>query len=104
MTVCVFYEKMIMESMPAIDLLTEQTDEYLTVKQCASVAHQFGKQGVLVETYAATGWEFSFEGQKWIGDWLYVLGVDHRCQHLMLSSVRGSRKRDYPPCFNDLDA
>lgn len=92
------------ETMPAIDLLTEQTDEYLTVKQCASVAHQFGKQGVLVETYAATGWEFSFEGQKWIGDWLYVLGVDHRCQHLMLSSVRGSRKRDYPPCFNDLDA
>ena len=83
-----------------IDMLCEQTDEYMTVKQCTSVAHQFNKVDVLTETYAATGWEFTFEGQKWIGDWQYVLGVNRICQHLALYSIRGCRKRDYPPCFN----
>ena len=92
------------ETVPGVDLLCEQTDEYLTLKQCASVAHQFGKKDVVAETYAATGWDFSFEGQKWIGDWLSVLGVNHRCHHLMLYSLRGSRKRDYPPCFNSVDS
>jgi hypothetical protein len=85
---------------PGIDMLCEQTDEYLTVKQCTSVANQLNKKDVVTETYAATGWEFSFEGQKWIGDWQYVLGVNRRCQHLALYSIRGCRKRDYPPCFN----
>ena len=83
-----------------IDMLCERTDEYMTVKQCSSVASQYGIKEVLTETYAATGWGFTFEGQKWVGDWQYVLGVNHRCQHLMLYSLRGCRKRDYPPCFN----
>lgn len=34
------------------------------------------------------------------GDWQYVLGVNRRCQHLALYSLRGCRKRDYPPSFN----
>lgn len=88
------------EQIPGIDLLCERTDEYLTVKQCSSVAHQYGKSQVLSETYAACGWEFSFEGQKWIGDWQYALGVTNRCQHLSLYSLRGARKRDYPQSFN----
>lgn len=85
---------------PGIDMLCEQTDEFMTVKQCTSVAHQLGKKQVLSETYGCTGWEFTFEGQKWIGDWQYVLGVNRRCQHLMHYSLRGCRKRDYPPSFN----
>lgn len=86
--------------LPGIDLLGEQTGEYLTVKQCTSVANQLGKKRVLSETYGCSGWEFTFEGQKWVGDWQYVLGVNHRCQHLALYSLRGCRKRDYPPSFN----
>ena len=72
----------------------------LTIKQCISVASQFGRKRVLSETYGCSSWEFTFEGQKWVGDWQYVLGVNLRCQHLALYTLRGCRKRDYPPAFN----
>lgn len=85
---------------PGIDLLGEQAREYLTVKQCTSVAHQYGRKSVISETYGCTGWAFDFEGQKWLGDWQFVLGVTRRCQHMMLYSIAGCRKRDYPPVFN----
>lgn len=88
------------QDIPGIDMLTENTKEYITVKQCTSVASQYGKKEVLTETYGCTGWDFTFEGQKWIGDWQFVLGVTRRCQHLALYSIRGCRKRDYPPSFN----
>ena len=55
---------------------------------------------MLSETYGCSSWEFTFEGQKWVGDWQYVLGVNLRCQHLALYTLRGCRKRDYPPAFN----
>jgi hypothetical protein len=90
----------IYQHVPGIDMLCEKTEEYITVKQCTSVAHQFSKPVVITETYGCTGWEFTFEGQKWIGDWQYVMGVNRRCQHLMLYSIKGCRKRDYPPSFN----
>ncbi|KXB01251.1 hypothetical protein AKJ41_02190 [candidate division MSBL1 archaeon SCGC-AAA259O05] len=85
---------------PGIDILTESTDEPLTVKQCSSVANQFDRDRVLSELYGCSGWEFTFEGQKWVGDWQYALGVNQRCQHLALYSLRGCRKRDFPPSFN----
>lgn len=88
------------QHVPGIDLLTERTEEYMTVKQCSSVANQFGKEMTITETYGCTGWDFTFEGQKWVGDWQYVLGINQRCQHLALYSIKGCRKRDYPPCFN----
>ncbi|TBL80114.1 glycosyl hydrolase [Paenibacillus thalictri] len=88
------------QHVPGIDMLCEQTDEYMTVKQCTSVANQYGRPYVLTETYGCAGWEFTFEGQKWIGDWQYVLGVNLRSQHLMQYSIKGCRKRDYPPFFN----
>lgn len=90
----------IYQGIPGIDILTESIRETLTVKQCSSVANQFGKKRVLSELYGCTGWEFSFEGQKWVGDWQYALGVNLRCQHLTLYTLRGCRKRDYPPSFN----
>lgn len=85
---------------PGIDILGEQAREYLTVKQCTSVANQYGRKSVVSETYGCTGWEFDFEGQKWLGDWQFVMGVTRRCQHMMLYSIAGCRKRDYPPVFN----
>jgi hypothetical protein len=88
------------QQVPGIDMLTEQNREFLTIKQCTSVANQFGRRRVLSETYGCSGWEFTFEGQKWNGDWQYVLGVNLRCQHLALYSLRGCRKRDFPPAFN----
>lgn len=88
------------QHIPGIDMLNEQTDETITCKQCTSVANQYGRKYVLTETYGCTGWGFTFEGQKWIGDFQYVMGVNLRSQHLALYSIRGCRKRDYPPVFN----
>ena len=88
------------QHVPGIDMLTEQNHEFLAIKQCTSVANQFGRKWVLSETYGCSSWEFTFEGQKWVGDWQYVLGVNLRCQHLALYTLRGCRKRDYPPVFN----
>ncbi len=85
---------------PGIDILGDCRQEYLTVKQCTSVANQFGRKTVFTETYGTTGWEFDFAGQKRIGDWQFVMGVNKRCQHLALYSLSGCRKRDYPPSFN----
>ena len=45
---------------PGIDLLGAQTDEYLTVKQCASVAHQYERSMTISEAYGCTGWELDF--------------------------------------------
>jgi hypothetical protein len=88
------------QDIPGVDILTEQKNEYLTVKQCSSVASQFGRKFVLSELYGCSGWEFSFEGMKWVGDWQYALGVTLRCPHLALYTLRGCAKRDYPPSFN----
>ncbi|UUZ85145.1 hypothetical protein LJK88_17145 [Paenibacillus sp. P26] len=88
------------QQVPGIDLLGEQTNEYITVKQCSSVANQYGRKFVLSETYGCTGWAFTFEGQRWLGDFQYALGVNLRSQHLALYSIKGRRKRDYPPVFN----
>lgn len=88
------------QQVPGIDWLGEQTEEYITVKQCASVARQMGRQRVITETYAGCGWDFTFEGQKWVGDFQFVLGVNERCLHLAFYSLKGMRKRDYPPSFH----
>jgi hypothetical protein len=85
------------EQLPGIDILCRRTSELLTVKQTASVARQWGRNRLISELYGASGWELSLQDQKWIGDWQYALGVNYRCQHLCLYSIRGERKRDYPP-------
>ena len=85
------------EEVPGIDILVRQTIELLTVKQAASVAHQWGRKRMISELYGASGWDLSLQDQKWIGDWQYALGVNYRCQHLSLYSMRGERKRDFPP-------
>ncbi len=74
---------------PGIDILREQTHEVLTCKQASSIAHQFGRPRTLSETYGTSGWHFTFEAQKWSGDWQTVLGINTRCQHLTPYSIRG---------------
>ncbi len=84
------------EHIPGIDKLARNLYTPLTVKQVDSAACQLGKARVLCESYGAAGQDFSFTGRKWIGDWLYVLGVNLNNPHLSLYSMRGERKRDYP--------
>ncbi|MCX7847546.1 MAG: glycosyl hydrolase [bacterium] len=88
-----FYEYM---QAPGMDLLTEHSREYDTAKQVASVAHQFGRRWRLTETYGCTGWDFSFEGHKALGDWQVALGINLRAHHLCWYTMLGQAKRDYP--------
>jgi hypothetical protein len=82
---------------PGIDHLGRHIVDPVLNKQVSSVAHQFGGRRVLSETYGTAGWNLTFEDQKWIGDWQYAQGVDLLTEHLQLYSMRGRRKRDYPP-------
>ncbi len=82
---------------PGVDHLGRNIDEALVVKQCASVAQQLGRNRVLSELYGVSGQNLSFQDQKWIADWHFVLGVNLLNPHLSLYSMRGARKRDYPP-------
>ncbi len=92
-----FYEHM---QAPGIDILTESRwglgYEYDTAKQCESVRRQMGRKWMLSELYGCTGWDFTFEGHKAIGDWQAALGVNLRCQHLSWYTMLGQAKRDYP--------
>ncbi|MBR4767537.1 MAG: hypothetical protein IK088_01025 [Lachnospiraceae bacterium] len=82
-------------SLPGIDMLADR-HEYTTVKQAASVAHQYGTPGVMCELYGVTNWDFDFRGHRHQGDWLAALGVTHRVHHLVWMTMAGESKRDYP--------
>lgn len=89
-----FYEYL---HIPGMDWLSRKIDSPLVPKQVSSVANQLGKKFVLSETFALCGWDVSFEELKWIAEWQYVNGVNWMCQHLEGYTLRGLRKRDYPP-------
>ena len=80
---------------PGIDMLSDLR-ELTTAKQCQSVVHQYGKEGMLSELYGVTNWTFDFRGHKLQGDWQAALGVTVRVPHLFWFSMLGEGKRDYP--------
>lgn len=81
--------------LPGTDMLAGRV-ELTTTKQAQSVAHQYGRDGVLSELYGVTGWDFDFRGHKFHGDWQAALGVTVRVPHLSWVSMEGEAKRDYP--------
>ncbi len=88
-------------AMPGIDRLGRPIpkEECLAMYQVASVAQQLGKKQVLSETFALCGHNVSFSELKRIYEWQMVRGVNLLCQHLEGYSLRGIRKRDYPPAM-----
>jgi hypothetical protein len=42
----------------------------------------------------------NFEDRKWLLDWLTINGINFIVPHLSLYSMKGERKRDYPPNFS----
>jgi hypothetical protein len=82
---------------PGIDWLRRMISSPVVPRQVGSVANQLGKKFVLSESFALCGWNVSFEELKWIAEWQYVNGVNLLCQHLEGYTLRGLRKRDYPP-------
>lgn len=81
--------------LPGIDMLCDRR-EFNTAKQAQSIAHQYGKEGVLSEEYGVTNWDFDFRNHKLQGDWQAALGVTVRVHHLNHVSLAGEAKRDYP--------
>ena len=95
-----YYEFM---GIPGIDFLTADLtwpggDPFLLPpKQCSAVAHQLSKKEILCEMYGVSSQGITFETRKQIADWLMVLGISYRCYHGSFYSMRGRRKRYYPP-------
>jgi len=84
---------------PGMDWLGREIKDCLTARQVSSVAEQLGKESVLSETYALCGHNVSFSELKGIYEWQMVRGINLLCQHLQGYSIRGMRKRDYPPAM-----
>ncbi len=93
---------------PGIDTLFNQYSEgpnaqfgnVRAVIELASVARQTGRERTLCEAFGGSGAEMRFQDYKRIGDWLQVLGVNTINEHLSDVTIRGARKRDYPPTFS----
>ncbi|MCS7180069.1 MAG: glycosyl hydrolase, partial [bacterium] len=85
---------------PGVDHLGRNLKNPLTLKQCSSVANQLGKERVLSELYGCSGQNLTLKERKWIGDWHISLGINFFCPHLYLYSLKGCRKRDFPPTIS----
>ncbi len=85
---------------PGIDHLGRGLHNPWVEKQVSSVASQLGKKRVLSETYGVSGQSLSFHDRRWIGNWQYALGVNFLNHHVSLYSLKGVRKRDYPPTLS----
>lgn len=84
---------------PAIDWLFRECNKSLTVYQVVSAAQQLGKKEILTESFAACGHGISFAELKGIYEYQLVRGVNRLCPHLQGYSMRGLRKRDWPPAL-----
>lgn len=84
---------------PGIDWLGRPIFPCLTALQLTSVAHQLGKKQILAEDFALCGHNTGHNELKGIYEWQMVRGVNLLCQHLQGYSMRGIRKRDFPPAM-----
>jgi len=85
---------------PGIDHLGRNIRDPWTVKQVTSVANQMGKKRIICEIFGTAGQSLSFEEMKWIADFHFALGITFLNPHLTLFSLKGDRKRDFPPTFS----
>ena len=86
-------------NIPGMDWLGRNIYNCLTARQVSSVAEQLGKGAVISETFALCGHNVSFSQLKGIYEWQMVRGINLLCPHLEGYSLRGIRKRDYPPAM-----
>jgi len=92
-----FYEY---EHVPGMDHLGRVINNFSVFKQVSSVADQLGKERALSELYGCSGQDFNMKGRKWIADAHFALGINLLNPHLWLYTMRGARKRDYPPTIS----
>ena len=82
---------------PGVDWLGREMLDSLTARQVGSVGAQMNKESVLVEIFGLCGNNVSFGELKALYEWHMVRGINLMCQHLEAYSMKGIRKRDYPP-------
>lgn len=82
---------------PGIDKLFRNVEQVVAIRQLSSVTEQLGGRRALCECFAGTGNDGGFVVRKWIADWMAVHGINYINPHLALYSMKGERKRDYPP-------
>ncbi len=70
------------------------------MRSLSSVANQYGRTRRLSEMFGISGQNMNFEDRAWICAGHAVLGINHVCPHLSLYSMKGCRKRDYPPTIS----
>jgi len=66
-------------------------------KLVSSIAHIYGKESVLSESFGVSGWGLRMADMKRIVDWQYSLGINFLCPHAFYYSTEGFRKHDSPP-------
>jgi len=74
--------------------------DLLAVRQAASVANQLGRKRVLCELFKGAGHDLSFEDMKLIADACLAAGATFLKPHLVSFSLKGDRKRDFPPTLS----
>ncbi len=84
---------------PGMDWLGRNVFNCPAPLQVSSVAHQMGKKQIISENFACSGHNISFEEMRRIMEWQMVRGVTLLCPHLEGYSLKGMRKRDYPPAM-----
>jgi len=101
------YSHLSQMSMPGIDALgvgdgisgglgNMEAPNY-AVKMAAAVAACNGSSRVLCETGGGAGWQMTLYDYKRMCDWLFSQGVNFLNPHHFLLSLKGLRKRDFPP-------
>ena len=88
-------------TMPGVDHLGTHEPYPFLVRQMTSVAAQFGQRRRMVEMFACCGWDLSLEKMRWMYAMMQIYGINFLCNHLFAYSLKGLRKRDYPPSFGD---
>lgn len=89
------------QHIPGVDHLIRTTESmFLTLKQVSSAVRQLGAPYALNELFGVSHHTNTFEDFRWIGDYSMVQGAVFFCPHLTWYSMRGKRKRDYPPNWN----
>lgn len=66
-------------------------------RAAAAISRTYGHGRVLCEAGGGGGWEVTPEKLKRMHDWLFASGVNFINPHQSLFSIKGLRKRDFPP-------
>ena len=85
---------------PGVGVLGRAAPSPLAVKQAVSVAAQAGRERVLAELFAGAGWALTLDDMRFLAEWQFALGTNRVCTHQASFSLRGVRKRDYPPSLH----